>query len=125
MILTGDIHSSWAIDITSNPFDPASYDGATGEGSRAVEFVAPAVTSPGIEDPTQAAGLQALVAQTHPHIKFAELNRQGYLLVDMTHERVQAEWYHLQTILERNPSTQLAQTLHVRSQENRLSLPRA
>jgi alkaline phosphatase D len=87
-----------------------------------VEFVTPGITSPGIEDPREAANLQALAAATHPHIKFTELMRRGYLLVDVTHERVQAEWYHVETLLTRDPSVQLAQTLQVRTGENRVAL---
>jgi alkaline phosphatase D len=122
VFLTGDIHSSWASDISHNPFDPAIYEAATGLGSRAVEFVTPGITSPGIEDPSEAANLQALAAATHPHIKFTELMRRGYLLVDVTHERVQAEWYHVETLLTRDPSVQLAQMLQVRAGENRVAL---
>jgi phosphodiesterase/alkaline phosphatase D-like protein len=67
VVLTGDIHSSWGMDIAENPFNPASYNAATGAGSVAVEFVTPGVTSPGIEDPAQAAGFAALLRATHPH----------------------------------------------------------
>jgi alkaline phosphatase D len=95
VVLTGDIHSSWASDISANPFDPNLYDAATGAGSVAVEFVTPAVSSPGIADTDQAAALQQLIASTHPHIKFAELNRQGYVLLELSRERVQASWYHV------------------------------
>jgi alkaline phosphatase D len=95
VVLTGDIHSSWAADITADPFDPALYDGATGAGSVAVEFVAPAVSSPGPVSASQAPALQQLIGSTHPHIKYAELIRQGYLLLELSHERVQASWYHV------------------------------
>jgi alkaline phosphatase D len=95
VVLTGDIHSSWASDITANPFDPAAYDAATGAGSVAVEFVTPAVSSPGVVDGAQAEALEQLIAQTHPHIKYAQLSRQGYLLLELSHERVQATWYHV------------------------------
>ncbi|HVZ36694.1 MAG TPA: alkaline phosphatase D family protein, partial [Polyangiaceae bacterium] len=47
VVLTGDAHSSWAFDVAENPFDPASYVAETGQGSLAVEFVAPAITSSG------------------------------------------------------------------------------
>ena len=49
VVLTGDIHSSWAMDLTEMPYDAAMYDPATGEGSLAVEFVTPAITSPHIQ----------------------------------------------------------------------------
>jgi len=39
-ILSGDIHSSWAFNVPRNPWD--GYTAASGEGSLAVEIVAPA-----------------------------------------------------------------------------------
>ena len=129
-ILTGDIHSSWGNDIVGNPFDPASYEGATGKGSLAVEFVTPAVTSPGIGEPAQAALLAAVLKQTHPHIKFVELSQRGYALLDITPARIQCEWYHVPTIGERSSAESLAAALLVKDGENHLrvssepSLPR-
>ena len=119
-ILTGDIHSSWGNDITPNPFDPALYDRATGQGSLAVEFVTPAVTSPGIGDPAQAALLGGVLRQTHPHVKFVELSRRGYALLDITPERIQCEWYHVATIEARSTAETLAAALQVIDGENRL-----
>jgi alkaline phosphatase D len=113
VILTGDIHSSWGNEITANPFDPASYNPATGAGSVAVEFVTPAVSSPGIEDPVQAAQLAFVLRATHPHVKFVELNRRGYALLDITPERVQCEWYHVATITEPSEAESLAAALLV------------
>ncbi|HYO98348.1 MAG TPA: alkaline phosphatase D family protein [Polyangiaceae bacterium] len=107
VVLTGDIHSSWANDITSDPFDAATYEGSSGRGSVAVEFVTPAVTSPGIDDPVQAAFLAQVLRQTHPHIKYVDLNRRGYALLDVTEERVQAEWYFVSSITEASPAEEL------------------
>ena len=45
-ILTGDIHSSWALEVPRDPWTAATYDPKTASGSRAVEIVAPAVSSP-------------------------------------------------------------------------------
>jgi len=46
VFLTGDVHSSWVFDIPAPPNAEQQYDPATGAGSRAIEFVAPAVSSP-------------------------------------------------------------------------------
>jgi alkaline phosphatase D len=120
VFLTGDIHSSWGNDIAANPFDPAAYDVATGRGSVAVELVTPAVTSPGIDDAAQAALLASVLRGTHPHVKFVELYHRGYLLVDVTPERIQAEWYHLATILERSSAQTLAAILSTANGQNHL-----
>jgi alkaline phosphatase D len=94
VILTGDAHSSWVFDIAADPFDPEQYSGATGQGSLAVEFVAPGVTSPG------RGGEERALLETHPHLKFADLTRRGYVLLDVDTERARAEWYFLRTVDE-------------------------
>jgi alkaline phosphatase D len=98
VVLTGDIHSSWANELTDNPWNPAGYDAATGRGSVGVEFVTPGVTSPGILDPVQAAQTAAFVRSVSPHMKYAELNKRGYVLLDVDQERLQGEFWHVATV---------------------------
>jgi alkaline phosphatase D len=94
VVITGDIHTSWAFDLAEDPFDPANYNPATGAGSFGVELVGPAVTSAGLEnDPTTAPIAPMLLMNVHPHLKFVEVTRKGFVLVDVQDERVQAEWY--------------------------------
>lgn len=47
VVLTGDIHTSWAMDLTPDPNNPVAYNPLTGAGSLAVEYVCTSVTSPG------------------------------------------------------------------------------
>jgi alkaline phosphatase D len=116
VILTGDAHSSWALDITEDPFDPSRYDAATGQGSLAVEFVAPGVTSPGTNGATSA------ILATHPHLKFADFSRRGYVLLDINRERVQAEWYFMTTLQERRADEELAGSFQTLHGENRVRI---
>ncbi len=90
-VLTGDIHSSWAMDIALDPFTPSAYDPATGRGSLGVEFITPAVTSPG-DDPDATA---AMFLSVNPHLKYAEPVLRGYVLLDCTPDRLHGSWYHL------------------------------
>jgi alkaline phosphatase D len=78
VVLTGDIHSAWANDLTLEP----------GDGNPvAVEFVAPSVTSPG--------GLGFLGA-LNPEVRWADPgDDHGFFVLDITRERVQAAWYLL------------------------------
>ena len=92
-VLTGDIHTSWAMDLALDPFDPRGYDPRTGEGSLAVELIGPGVTSPG-HPPEVEAEIPGLLAQ-NPHMHYANASQRGYILVDCTPERLQAEWFHL------------------------------
>ena len=102
VVLTGDIHSSWAADLTQDPNNPdlatGGYNRLTGEGSRAVEFVGTSVSSPGIDSDTTGAIAGALRA-INPHFKYINLIKRGYLLMDVNPQRVVGEWWHLDTAL--------------------------
>jgi alkaline phosphatase D len=101
VVLTGDIHSSWALDI---PRDPALYDPLTGDGSVAVEFVSPGVTSPAVPGelgPIGGAVLEDL-AKRLPHVRFSDIKRRGFVVVDIDRERVQADWYHFDDVTARD-----------------------
>lgn len=120
VVLTGDIHSSWGSDLAPNPFDASEYDPATGRGSLGIELVTPGVTSPGIEDPAEAAQTAAALRALSPHMKFVELNRRGYTVVDIDRERLQAEWWHVPTVRERTNVQSLAARLASASGTNHL-----
>ncbi len=100
VILTGDIHSSWAADLTQDPNNPVpasgGYDPSTGQGSRAVEFVATSITSPGVDDPS--GGIAQLLRSINPHFKYIDLNRRGYLLLDITPQRLVGEFWYVDTV---------------------------
>lgn len=118
VVLTGDIHSSWAADLSADPYG-GDYDPLTGEGSLGVEFVGTSVTSPGQNDPDgQAAfGLRAL----NPHLKYVELTRRGYLLLDITGARVSGEWWYVDTIATRTPGETFGNALQTLLDSRRLS----
>ena len=100
VFLTGDIHSGWANDITRDPNNPdveaGGYDPASGQGAIAVEFVATSITSPGIADPDGT--LAALVRSQNPHVKHVDLDHHGYVLLDVTPERVVGELWIVDTV---------------------------
>lgn len=100
VVLTGDIHSSWCNDLTPNPWDLAGgYDPASGKGVVGVEFVSPAVSSPGpIPDPPTAAVVAGQLRFVSPHMKYINLHRRGYGVLDVTHERALCQLYHVATV---------------------------
>jgi alkaline phosphatase D len=106
VVLTGDIHSSWANDLSSNPWAAS----ATSEEARVlgVEFIGPAVSSPGLRSAEQAVIDRERVLSTSPHIKYVELHRRGYGVLDVTRDRTQCEWYHLPTVSVRDDRQELA-----------------
>ena len=106
VVLSGDIHSSWGSELTDDPNDPAVYDPASGRGAVGVEFVCPGVSSPGFP-PAGAEGLLATGRQHDPHIKYAELTLRGYLVVDVTRDRVQCTWVHLDRVDDASGANQV------------------
>ncbi len=102
VVLTGDIHSSWANEIVTNPEDPNAYDPATSRGSLAVEFVAPGITSPGI--PPQLLPLVQSARPRNPHIRWFDTTKRGFVILDVTPERVQAAWFHFEAVDKAEPT---------------------
>jgi alkaline phosphatase D len=89
VVITGDIHSSWANDLPT-----ASYNPSTGAGSVGVEFVTPSVTSPGLSIP----GGSTVVMASNPHMKYVDLSEHGYTILDLNLTRAQSDWYFINTI---------------------------
>lgn len=88
VILTGDIHTSWANDV---PIPGANYDPQTGAGSAFVEFVVSGITS-GVENiPVGTSIIQTL----NPHMKYIDLSQRGYLVLTISDEKTSSEWMHV------------------------------
>ena len=99
VILTGDVHQSYASEI---PVKPNKY--LLDRKSAAVEFITPGVASPSL--PAQinqiAPGVGTLfnaVLTTNdklanPWVKYAEGFKAGYMVVEFNASRVQADWHH-------------------------------
>ncbi len=96
VILTGDLHTSWANELAVDPLDPAQYDPASGRFGVAVEFVTPGITSPGL--PPMYLPIVEAARPFNPHLRWFELVKQGYLILDVVPERVQAAWFHYDSI---------------------------
>lgn len=96
VMLSGDSHNAWAYGLVEDG-RPAG-----------VEFAGHAVTSNGMEgdmgaDPKLVArGFMA----ANPELKWADTSQRGYMMIEVTPQRVTGEWLFLQTIKAR--STALA-----------------
>ena len=121
VVLTGDIHTSWAMDLAPDPNNPVElaggYNPVTGGGSLAVEFVGTSVTSSGLEE---LADVQDAIRAVNPHMKYVDLERKGYLLVDLTPTRTTGEWWYVSTIAERGGSEEFATAFPVDAGANHL-----
>jgi alkaline phosphatase D len=120
VVLTGDIHSSWALDVARTPFDPATYDRATGRGSLAVEFVAPAVSSSALGTFPRAVEAFRDAEKTHPHLHWLDMDRQGYGLLDLERGRAQGEWWFVETVREARLDERFARAFRTRAGRSHL-----
>lgn len=101
VVLTGDIHSSWASELSRDPYDSTVYDPSDPDRlSLGVEFVATAVTSPAIPDRKLATVAEQVIRRTQPHNKFVDLFSRGYIVLDIDANRVQSDWFFLETVEE-------------------------
>jgi len=119
VFLTGDFHSSFAFDIAdtvvddNNNYAPVgNYDPQTGAGSVAVEFAPPSITSANFDE-NSSVGLanffESLINSTlpapinnnpNPHMKYTDLDRHGYIVLDVRPDSVKANWYYVTSILD-------------------------
>jgi len=119
-ILTGDIHSSWAIDVPRNPW--TGYDPTTGAGSLAVELVTPAVSSPPLfSGGQQQRDLANAMRPFARHLKYLDGEHRGYILLDVTRDRLQADWFHVATVEKRSDSESKAASFVCERGSSRLS----
>ncbi|HEY0680748.1 MAG TPA: alkaline phosphatase D family protein [Steroidobacter sp.] len=96
VMLSGDSHNAWAYSLAEDG-RPAG-----------VEFAGHAVTSPGMEggfgaDPKDVA--RGFIA-SNPELVWADTSQRGYMMIDITLQRVTGEWLFMRTIKSR--STALA-----------------
>jgi alkaline phosphatase D len=100
VVLSGDIHLGMAIELKQNWFDPI-------EKSIAVEFVNPSLTSQNLDEKmgwkqrTGSLEIEKILMQALPHIRWCDMDSHGYNVVDVTPERMQVEWWLVDTVLER------------------------
>lgn len=126
VVLTGDIHTTWASDLPLNPF--AGYNPATGAGSVAVEFVTPSVSAAnlnenfGIPPPpeNQPTPSELGLRQAYPQLKTVELDEHGYTVLDLTAARAQADWFFVNDIRTPGSGERFSRAFFTASGTNRL-----
>jgi len=119
VFLSGDVHSAWAMDLKLDPHDPE-------EDAIAVEFATTSMTSENLDDEmgweprTESLQVEREIVADNPHIHWAELDSHGYVVVDVNHDRVQADWYFVEDILAPNPSERLGESWQVLEGEHQV-----
>ena len=118
--LTGDIHSSWACEV---PRDSASY--LAGLPPVAVEVVGASITSDNLNEllnapPRGPLSLQAeaVFRAANQHVKLLEFDSHGYSVVDLTADRLQADWYYVSDRADARATQRFGSAVQVRSGTN-------
>src|SRR5262249_40456932 len=107
VVLSGDVHVGLALELSPRPFDPASEPVA-------VEVVTASLTSQNVDEKmhwaprTESVAVERALLEALPHLRWVDLDSHGYVVVDVTPERVTAEWWFVDTVLERVPGQRLA-----------------
>ncbi|KAL8974643.1 MAG: hypothetical protein Q9197_001131 [Variospora fuerteventurae] len=106
IVVSGDSHANWVSDLVW--LDNTTYDPSTGEGSIGVEFAGSAVSSPspGGQNISLAASniaSGALVADNR-ELQWQELYYRGYLELHISQDSVNASYFGLPTVADRNPN---------------------
>ena len=99
MALTGDMHMSFVMDLTTDPQNKRDYNQHTGKGSVGVEVLGTSVSRGGMaERPgiphTFIPLIERISLGLNPHHRWVHFAEHGYVTVDVTPERCVAEfWY--------------------------------
>lgn len=108
VILTGDIHCSFAFEVANPAFGNPNYDPATGEGAVAVEIVTPSLSAANFDEEIGdffSGSLESVINKPvdginhNPHMKFADLDQHGYVVLSVTPQQMQADYYYLADVL--------------------------
>jgi alkaline phosphatase D len=116
LVLTGDIHTSWALELARDPFRARTYDAATGRGALAVELVTPAISSaPPVRDFAESEARTAEYRRRLPHLRYLEFWHRGYAILDLDRSRARAEWWHMERVDRPDRGERLAAAYEVRA----------
>jgi alkaline phosphatase D len=121
VILTGDTHSSWAIEVTVDA--PRTYNAATSKGALAVEFGTTSVTSANQDEsvsPDTVKVREKKVLKSNPHIKYFNARDHGYLLLTLYPKKAKAQWYYMENLRDPDTKEFLAKTFEVEKGSVRL-----
>ncbi len=97
VVVTGDIHTSWVGRLVDDPFADGVDVDAEAVG---VEFVTPAVSSPGFGVGNLADRIAGTILEQSPHLAHVQLSRRGYLVLEVTSASVHADYFYVAGVLE-------------------------
>ncbi|KAL8757389.1 MAG: hypothetical protein Q9199_002266 [Rusavskia elegans] len=106
IVISGDSHANWVSDLVW--LDHLPYNPKSGEGSIGVEFAGTAVSSPSpggrnISIAAANKASQVLIAANR-ELQWSELYYRGYFELHISQDSVNASYFGLPTLINRNPN---------------------
>jgi alkaline phosphatase D len=138
VILSASMHCALAFDVTkratnySRQGERSTYDTVTSKGSVAVEFSAPSITSANFDEmigSLYASSFQSRLNKKlpapinynpNPHLKFADLQQHGYIILNLTKEKAEARFYFVGELSKRSKKEHAGETWYSRAGNNKL-----
>lgn len=129
VVVTGDFHSSFAFNVPT-----ATIGSPT---SSAVEFMTPSISAPNFDENLNSVPTIALIAPAlletidttliglNSHLKWHDITEHGYEIVDFTPQRVQCDWFFMDSILVRPSNETWARGYFTMAQESALQVATA
>lgn len=109
VVVSGDLHSSWAAEL-----------------GPAVEVTAPAVSAPTFAQalapriPGSRQLMEWILRRANPHVRYLDTTRHGYVVLELTPGRLEAQWWHVATVRRPDPEEHCAARFTVARGEPRL-----
>lgn len=118
VVLTGDVHSSWANELVPDA-NPA-------KAPVGVEFVTPAASTRPFASNVAGASpaFEAMFTAANPWIKQVDMDANGFLVLDLDHERAVGQWYQVATDRPGAPASPLMAWETLRGTNRLLPVPR-
>lgn len=110
VVLSGDVHVAMAIEL--------EHEDGPGH-SIATEFVTSSLTSQNLDDKTgwgyrtKSLAAEEKLMELLPNILWCDMDSHGYMVVDVTRDRVRVEFWFVDGILERTAGERLAAAMEV------------
>jgi alkaline phosphatase D len=120
VFVSGDSHSSYAFEVPSNP---AIYDARTSNGTIAVEFATPSITSsnPGTyKTEKEIKEVELAMKKANRHLKYVDLSHNGYIILDMFPTQMFAHYYYVDKVNAPSTNEEKAVTYIKRRASNQL-----
>ena len=122
IMIAGDSHANWVSDLVWLDHHP--YDPRTGKGSIGVEFAGTAISSPSPAGQTINITASRVASNwlvtANRELQWSEIYYRGYFELHITKKAVNAHYFGMPNILDRNPNEIPLANFTVQSGENRL-----